>query len=91
MTRFQERQELVDRQVADEIDRAQNLAMEANLNRIREIQAQCKPVRLPRADGTYEEEDCDDCGNEIGIERMRVAIKNHLCVFCATKRERTQR
>lgn len=91
MTRFQERQDLVQRDTADEIDRAQNLTMEANLNSVREIQNKCKPVRLPRADGTYENEDCDDCGNEIGIDRMRVAIRNNLCVFCLTKRERFQR
>lgn len=41
-----------------------------------------------RADGTFEFEDCDECGLEIGLGRLTHAIKNTLCINCATVAEK---
>jgi RNA polymerase-binding transcription factor DksA len=42
----------------------------------------------PREDGTYEFEDCEECGLEIGEGRLKFAIKNTLCIHCATAAEK---
>jgi RNA polymerase-binding transcription factor DksA len=41
-----------------------------------------------REDGTYEIEECLECGNEIGLGRLMHAIKNTLCIHCATAAEK---
>lgn len=40
------------------------------------------------ADGTYEIEECIECGNEIGLGRLMHSIKNTLCIHCATAAEK---
>lgn len=79
---------MFDRANSDELDRAATLSMETTSNAVAEIQQKCKQTQSPRADGTYEIEDCEDCSNEIGEGRLRAAIKNTLCIHCATRRER---
>lgn len=54
------------------------------------VQRKAKPQQLPRQDGSFEFTDCDDCGDDIGEARLKVAAMNRLCIFCATKRERRQ-
>lgn len=42
----------------------------------------------PDATGAYEITECVECGQEIGEGRLKAAIKNTLCIYCATKREK---
>lgn len=75
----------------DVIDQASSLEHAATQQAIYQVQRACKPVQTMRPNGTFEFEDCEDCGNEIGLERLKVAIQNQLCVHCATVRERLAR
>ena len=47
-----------------------------------------KRSQEPDADGNYAILDCIQCGEEINPERLKVAIKNTLCIYCATLAER---
>lgn len=42
----------------------------------------------PDANGDYAILDCVECGQEIGGGRLKAAIKNTLCIYCATKMEK---
>lgn len=42
----------------------------------------------PDANGVFSFPCCDYCGVEIGEGRLRAAIRNKLCIYCATKAER---
>jgi len=75
----------------DPFDQASALEQAATDQAIYEVRRYCKPTQAPLKNGTYEVTDCDDCGNEIGAARLKVAIKNTLCVHCATLRERRAR
>lgn len=77
--------------LADFLDRASAIEMESTERAIQHVQSQCKQRQTPRPDGSYEYEDCEDCGGEIGEARLKVAINNHLCIHCATVRERLYR
>ena len=77
-------------QISDTIDRASDIEQRATAQAIYDTQRRCKPQQLPRDDGTYEVTDCDECGNEIPYGRLRVAIMNRLCVYCAEILERTR-
>lgn len=77
-----------DRHQADVLDNASALEMETTESAVRDIQAKAQPKRVPLGDGSFEETDCDDCGDAVGEQRLRVAINNHLCIHCATRRER---
>jgi RNA polymerase-binding transcription factor DksA len=81
-----EREKLTDKN--DVATEAETNARDAALD---EIRRRVKPQQSPRADGTYEFTDCDDCGNEIGDGRLRAAANNLWCVHCATRRERAKR
>lgn len=58
---------------------------------IRDQRALAKPQQLPRQDGTYEITDCVECGDPIGEGRLKVAIKNLYCIYCASAQERNNR
>lgn len=55
---------------------------------IKDQRALAKPQQLPRKDGSYEFTDCRECGDPIGEQRLKVAIKNLYCIYCATAQER---
>lgn len=74
--------------LADFLDVASAIEARARASAIAEVQSKVKPQQLPRADGTYEFLDCDECGNEIGLGRLAVAAKNRWCVHCASAKER---
>lgn len=74
--------------LTDVLDRASEVEMRTTSLAIDNTRRNAKPQQQPLADGTYEVTDCEECGNEIGIERLRVAIKNKYCIHCATKMER---
>lgn len=77
--------------LVDPLDIASGNELRANEGRVRELQKKCRPHQLPRADGTYEFTDCEECGGEIGEGRLKVAIWNHLCVHCAEAQERSNK
>jgi RNA polymerase-binding transcription factor DksA len=77
-----------DNHLGDDTDQATFLEEAHRRLRLASVRSQCIPHRQPLPDGTYEDTECEDCGAEIGIERQRVAINNHLCIHCATFRER---
>lgn len=79
--------------ISDVIDRASQVeerhrgaALSAVL-----AQARRKPKQVPLPDGTYPDPDCEECGNEIGEGRLRVAIDNTWCIECATVFERKRK
>lgn len=77
--------------VTDESDRATQIEMETTQDAIEHNRRLCLPQQSPREDGTYAVTDCIGCGEEIGEERLRVAIKNLYCIVCIEKMERTKR
>lgn len=75
----------------DPIDRASDLELATTENAIRVVQARNVQKQNPGADGEYPEPDCIECGNEIGIGRLRVAANNVMCLFCASIAEKRWR
>jgi RNA polymerase-binding transcription factor DksA len=51
--------------------------------------AASKRSQEPDKDGTYSILDCLNCGNEIGDGRLRVSIKNTICLECAHAEEQS--
>lgn len=47
-----------------------------------------KQQQLPLSNGSYEFTDCEECGNEIGLGRLKVAAQNLMCVYCASAKEK---
>lgn len=79
----------------DPLDVASRNEHIATNDSIREARLKAVPTQMPKekvVDGVkvkyYEITDCDECGNEIGEERLKVAVKNTLCIHCATAQER---
>ena len=72
----------------DVLDQASELELRANEGRVRMVMEKCKPQQHPRSDGTYAITECDECGGDIGAERLKVAIQNLLCIGCATALEK---
>ena len=80
-----------ERHLPDILDRASAVEMEANERAIQEAQARCRQARQPRADGSYEDTSCEECGEEIEEQRLRLAPRNNLCIYCARAAERFTR
>ncbi len=76
---------------ADEFDRASEIELHRNQGLVDAARLKAKQRRQPEADGSYADTECDECGDEIGSERMRLAPNNHWCIDCATLAERFQR
>lgn len=77
--------------LSDVSDRATAEETRQNMAALRENTLALRQRQQPRADGTYEFTDCEDCGNEIGEGRLRLAAANHLCVYCATAEEQLKK
>lgn len=65
-------------------------AIEARRRKLARVR---NPVKPKNPDGTWPEgawpePDCDDCGEEIDVQRLECTGSN-LCIHCATLRERT--
>lgn len=75
----------------DPIDRASDLEMANTADAIRAVQLRNEQKQKPLPDGTYAEPDCIECGNEIGIGRLRIASNNVMCIHCATAAEKWRR
>ena len=74
--------------LTDPLDRASQLEMETTEGLLREVQARSKRTQEVRSDGSYEIEECVECGEEITRGRLDAAIKNTICIHCATFAER---
>ena len=75
----------------DPSDIASDLEMQATGAAISAAQRRAAQDQKPNADGSYAQTDCDDCGDEIGEARLRIAPRNLWCVYCATRREANTR
>lgn len=73
---------------ADESDRATALEMQATQAALQEIRNQAQQKQKPGRNGKYKIKDCEECGNEIGLARLKVAINNTVCVECQTAKEK---
>lgn len=80
-----------DEKYSDPLDVASRNEMYATNEAIREQRLKCKPQQEPDADGNYLVHECLECGEDIGEERLKVAIKNLLCWDCATAQEGKKR
>lgn len=58
---------------------------------IKRSQIAIEQKQKPRPDGSYEFEDCDECGQPIGQERLRLAANNLTCVHCQSEIERRRK
>ncbi len=72
----------------DENDRASALEQAISEAAVAEIRHKAKRDQEPGPDGYYRILDCVDCGEEIGLGRLHAAIRNTLCIWCATALER---
>jgi len=71
--------------VLDTASAIEGLERSSAINR---ISANARPQQMPRADGSFAFPDCIECGLEIGEARLRVAVKNRMCIHCAAAAER---
>ena len=75
---------------ADPSDLASDLEMQATQSAIAQVQKQLKRSQEPDGNGEYHILECITCDNEIGEGRLKHSIKNTLCVFCATRLEKSR-
>ena len=73
---------------SDPLDVASRNESIATADAVREQRKLAVPQQIPDAAGNFSVTECLECGNEIGEQRLRVAIKNTLCIYCATEQER---
>ena len=78
----------------DPLDIASRNEQIATADSIREVRKNAMPQQLQKkrvVDGVaefyFEVTECKECGNDIGEERLKVAIKNLYCIECATAQE----
>ncbi len=73
---------------SDPLDVASRNESIATDDAVREQRKLAVPQQIPDAAGNFKIVECVECGDEIGEQRLRVAIKNTLCIYCATEQER---
>lgn len=73
---------------ADVSDRATDLEMESTQHAIDDVTRKCQRDQEPGPDGVYKVLDCVECGNEIGLGRLEAALRNKLCIECASAAEK---
>lgn len=73
---------------ADPIDRASELEMVSTEDAIRAVQRRNEQKQKPDANGVYAITDCDECGDAIPAERLRIASNNVCCTICAGRMEK---
>ena len=74
---------------ADPIDLASAQERKALDSKLEEHKERVKPTQVKNPDGTWPITVCVKCGEDIGEKRLEAAIKNTLCIDCATLAERT--
>jgi len=72
----------------DEHDRASDLEAMFTADAINTARKAARPQQVPDENGVFAITECVECGEDIGIERLRVAIKNLNCIDCARLAER---
>lgn len=72
----------------DPLDIAARNERVATEDAIREQRKHAVPQQIPDAAGNFKVVECVECGEDIGDQRLRVAIKNTLCLDCASAQER---
>lgn len=77
--------------LTDESDRATRTEMEFTQDSIDATRNRARPQQSACADGTFAVTDCEDCGEQIGEARLKVAAMNLLCVHCADFKEKVAR
>lgn len=73
---------------SDPLDVASRNESIATEDAVREQRKLAVPQQIPDAAGNFSVTECLECGGEIGVQRLMVAIKNTLCIYCATEQER---
>lgn len=71
---------------ADELDRAADLTQRTTDAAVEDVRRRSRPEQVQNPDGTWPHEDCVDCGEEIGIGRLRLGKVR--CIYCQQALER---
>ena len=77
-----------DEKYSDPLDVASRNEMYATNESVRVQRLNSIPQQFPDDKGNFLIRECVCCGEDIGEQRLRVAIKNLLCWECATAQER---
>jgi len=73
---------------SDPLDVASRNESIATDDAVREQRKLAVPQQFPDEHGHFAVTECLECGEHIGEQRLKVAIKNLLCWDCATAQER---
>ncbi len=76
---------------SDPLDVASRNESIATDDAVREQRKLAVPQQFPDEHGHFAGTECLACGEHIGEQRLKVAIKNLLCVECASAQERKKR
>lgn len=71
----------------DPLDFASNITLIANSHAVKEHARKAAPKQQKDANGLWETEECVECGEPIGAERLE-ATGSDLCIECATALEK---
>ena len=73
---------------SDPLDVASRNESIATDDAVREQRKLAVPQQFPDEHGHFAVTECLACGEHIGEQHLKVAIKNTLCIYCATEQER---
>ena len=76
---------------SDPLDVASRNESIATDDAVREQRKLAVPQQFPDEHGHFAVTECLACGEHIGEQRLKVAIKNTLCVECAAAQERKRK
>ena len=76
---------------SDPLDVASRNESIATDDAVREQRKLAVPQQFPDKNGHFAVTECLECGEHIGEQRLKVAIKNLFCWDCATAQERKKR
>ena len=76
---------------SDPLDVASRNESIATDDAVREQRKLAVPLQFPDEHGHFAVTSCIECGEDIGEQRLKVAIKNLLCWDCATAQERKKK
>ncbi len=71
----------------DIIDQANDLAEKMNESNVLAARKAAKPDQVQNPDGSWPQADCEDCGDEIPLQRL-LACGSIRCVYCQTAKEK---
>lgn len=75
---------------SDPLDVASRNESIATDDAIREHRLRAQPQQTPDEHGHYLIHECLECGEDIGLERLRVATKNCYCLSCVEAQEKRE-